>query len=227
MLKIGHLLPFTLQDFKGEISCIVYLAGCNFRCFYCHNPELVKPELIKELDLVSEEKFFKFLDEKKEKLSGVVITGGEPCLFPDLYDFIKKIKDKGFKVKLDTNGTNPELLEKLVGDNLLDYVAMDIKASWKNYKKIVGVKADIEKIKKSIEIIKKLPEYEFRTTVVEEIKDDFSEIAKIKGKRFILQQMRNEKTLKDYDKEPLGMEKLEEIKKELEEGFDEVKIVNV
>ena len=226
-MKIKNLLPLSLQDFPGEIACIVYIAGCNFRCFYCHNPELVNPEQIKKLKDISEEEFFSFLDEKKEKLTGVVITGGEPCLYDKLYGFIKKIKEKGYKVKLDTNGTNPELLKKLIDGNLLDYIAMDIKASWKNYGKIVGVKADIEKIKKSIEIIKKLPEYEFRTTVVPEIVEDFEEISEIGGKRFVLQQLRKEKMLKEYKGEPVKLEKMREIKKILEKGFDEVKIVNI
>ena len=214
-LKIGHVLPLTLQDFKGEIACIVYISGCNFRCFYCHNPELVDIEKIKQLKGIREEEFFSFLDKRKDKLTGVVITGGEPTIYSELYDFIKKIKEKNYKVKLDTNGTNPELLQKLIDENLLDYIAMDIKASFNNYGKIVGKQIEVEKIKKSVEIVKKSKDYEFRTTVVFEILDDFEEISKIKGKRFILQQLRKGKMLKKYHKKPVSFEKLEEIKPDI------------
>lgn len=166
-MQLGGLQAVTLLDFPGKVACTVFTQACNFRCHYCHNPELVIPERFGEGKHLSEEEFFDFLTERKKFLEGVCITGGEPTLQHDLYDFIKKIKEMGFAVKLDTNGTNPELLAKLLSDSLVDYVAMDIKQCPDKYYDIVNVDVDIAKIKESVELLKNSQvNYEFRTTVM-------------------------------------------------------------
>lgn len=185
---IAGLQKTTFIDFPEKIACIVFTQGCNFRCGYCHNPELFEN---KEPTL-SVSAFFDFLNKRKGKLDGVVITGGEATLQKDLKEFIKQIKNIGFAVKLDTNGTNPEILKELVHENLLDYVAMDIKAPIEKYKNIVNVDFDTKKIKNSIDFILSCGiDYEFRTTVLKSqlSPEDFEEIGKlIKGaKRYYLQ----------------------------------------
>lgn len=160
--KIGGFQKTTFLDYPEKIACIVFTTGCNFRCGYCHNPELFKSEPVLTVPA-----FFDFLKSRKGKLDGVVITGGEPTLQNGLEDFIKEIKNLEFLVKLDTNGTNPKILEYLLNLNLLNYVAMDIKAPLDKYKKITNVDFDIQKIKDSINLIKNSEiDYEFRTTVV-------------------------------------------------------------
>lgn len=155
---IGGLQKTSLLDFPEKIAAIVFTMGCNFRCGYCHNPELINGE-------AKIEEVFEFLKTRQGKLDGVVITGGEPCLQKDLPEFIKQVKELGFAVKLDTNGSFPEMLEKVLPD--LDYVAMDIKAPLEKYSQIVNVDVDTSKIMKSIEILKNGGvDYEFRTTVV-------------------------------------------------------------
>lgn len=186
-MQIGGLQKSTLLDFPSKIACIVFTQGCNFRCGYCHNPELFKPK-----EPLSIGAFFDFLKTRVKKLDGVVITGGEPTLHADLPEFIKEIKKLSFDIKLDTNGTNPTMLEKLFEENLLDYVAMDIKAPFEKYNEIVCVDFDLEKIKKSIELVKNSKvEYEFRTTVLKNQlnEEDFKKIGEmIKGaKRYYLQ----------------------------------------
>lgn len=155
---IGGLQKTSLLDFPEKIAAIVFTMGCNFRCGYCHNPELINGE-------AKIEEVFEFLKTRQGKLDGVVITGGEPCLQKDLPEFIKQVKELGFAVKLDTNGSFPEMLEKVLPD--LDYVAMDIKAPLEKYSQIVNVDVDTLKILKSIEVLKNGGvDYEFRTTVV-------------------------------------------------------------
>ncbi|MDP2930763.1 MAG: anaerobic ribonucleoside-triphosphate reductase activating protein [bacterium] len=125
---IAGLQKTTLIDYPAKIACTVFLAGCNFRCPWCYSSELVLPEKIKKQSQISARDFFKFLKGKKGLLDGIVLCGGEPSLNKDLPVFIKKIKKMGFLVKLDTNGSNPEMLKRLIKQKLVDYVAMDIKA---------------------------------------------------------------------------------------------------
>ena len=167
MFKIGGFQKSTLIDYPGKIAAIVFTQGCNFRCGYCHNPELLD---LKSDSKLSVQYILDFLKTRKGKLDGVVITGGEPTMQAGLYEFIKSVKSLGFLVKLDTNGSNPETIKKLVSDSLIDYIAMDIKAPLEKYKSIVGVGIDTDKIKQSIEIIMNSGiEYEFRTTVVKSL----------------------------------------------------------
>lgn len=178
-MVIGALEKLTLIDYPGHLAAIIFTQGCNFRCRFCYNPMLVLPApagagennntgtkgLIQ--GLVPEEGLFEFLKSRQGKLEGVVITGGEPTLQPDLPDFIKKIKSQGFLVKLDTNGTNPKMLKNLISEQLVDYVAMDLKSDEKNYQRTVGVEVDWSKIKESVKIIINSGlSHEFRTTCV-------------------------------------------------------------
>ena len=150
-LLIGGLKKTSLLDYPDKISAIVFTQGCNFRCGYCHNPNLLKPN--QQEDIYSVDVFFDFLKKRVGKLDGVVITGGEPTLQKDLIPFVEHIKSLGFLVKLDTNGSNPQVLEELLNNKLIDYVAMDIKAPLEKYSQVVGVDIDIEKVQKSINLL--------------------------------------------------------------------------
>ena len=180
MLLCG-LQKTTLLDFPGHVACTIFTGGCNFRCPYCQNSELVlDPAAFPKL---SEEEVMTFLKRRKGILEGVCITGGEPTLQPDLPEFIRKIRELGYLVKLDTNGYRPEVLQSLLEEGLLDYVAMDVKASREKYERTVGVPSvDLSRLDRSISLLMgqdKIP-YEFRTTVVKGLHDlaDFEEIGK-------------------------------------------------
>lgn len=180
-MKIAGLQKTTLLDFPTKVACIVFLHGCNFRCPFCHNANLVTEKELNPIT-ITEEEFFHFLSKRKGLLDGVCISGGEPTIYQEeLITFIRKIKDLDFLVKLDTNGTNPELLQKLLKDSFIDYIAMDIKNSKENYLKTIGLtKLELDKIENSIKLIKNSSiDYEFRTTVVNPLhtKDDFRNIA--------------------------------------------------
>jgi pyruvate formate lyase activating enzyme len=229
-MKIGGYQKLTLIDYPGVIATTVFTVGCSFRCPFCHNPELVlSSQFVVHSNL--EKEFFEFLQKRKGKLEGVCITGGEPTIQPDIVDFIKKIKALGFLVKLDTNGTRPDILKKLLDMKLLDFIAMDIKNQLKNYDKTVGVKTDKKRIKLSVELImnNKVP-YEFRTTAVPGIhkEEDFLEIAKwLKGaKTYYLQEYR-EKVILDprLKKKTKGKTlDLKKIKKSIEKNFKKIGI---
>ena len=187
-MKIGGFQRFSLIDYPGKISAIIFTQGCNFRCPYCHNPELIDPKLF--TSAIDEDLILSFLRKRVGKLDGVVITGGEPLLQHDLIEFIKKVKEMGYLIKLDTNGSYPEKLERLL--DLIDYIAMDIKAPLEKYRNVVRTDVCTEKIMESITIILNGDiDYEFRTTVVKALltEDDLICIAKlIRGaKRYVLQ----------------------------------------
>ena len=169
----------TLLDYPGHVAATIFTGGCNFRCPFCHNADLlVKPDTASP---ISEDEILAFLQKRKNVLSGVCITGGEPTLQSDLQDFIMKVRTLGYKIKLDTNGYRPDVITSLLNANLLDYIAMDIKSGFSNYAKVSGVSnLDINKIKESISIIETSGiDYEFRTTVVGELhsEQDFLEIS--------------------------------------------------
>lgn len=185
---IGGVQKTSLLDYPDKISAIVFTQGCNFKCGYCHNPQLLKSKN----DIYDIDVFFDFLKRRQGKLDGVVITGGEATLQPDLKQFIQRVKELGFLVKLDTNGTSPTTIENLTKENLIDYVAMDIKAPLKKYQLITNSQVDTNKIKESINLILNSNiEYEFRTTVlpVQLQINDFEEIGKLinGAKRYYLQ----------------------------------------
>lgn len=157
----------TLLDYPQKIAAIVFTSGCNLRCSFCYNPTLVLPALIKKSQRLKEKEIFDFFKKRKKYLDGVVITGGEPTSQKDLVVFCQKIKKLGYLIKLDTNGSRPEVLQELIAQKLVDYLAMDIKGPLAKYEKICRVKVNPEAIKKSIELIKNsgLP-YEFRSTLI-------------------------------------------------------------
>lgn len=166
-MKLAGLQKLSLLDFPGKLCATVFTWGCSLRCPFCHNASLVTYKAEQEL---SEDEFFAFLASRKGLLDGVCVSGGEPTLQPDLEQFIGKIKALGFAVKLDTNGTNPALLQKLIDGGLIDYAAMDIKNSREKYPLTTGIESfDTADIEKSIDILMrgKIP-YEFRTTLVRE-----------------------------------------------------------
>lgn len=198
MINIGGLQKLTLLDFPEKISCIIFLQGCNFNCEFCHNQSLIH----NENDILNEEDIFNFLKSRKNILDGVCISGGEPTIYKDLPTFIKNIKDMGFSVKLDTNGTNPNMIKFLIDNNLIDYIAMDIKNSPSKYNTTSNCHVDFSKIKKSINIIlENKINYEFRTTIMMEKHElnDFIEISKlIQGaNKYFLQKFKNTPELKD------------------------------
>jgi len=164
-MKIGGLQKVSLIDYPGRISAIVFTQGCNFRCPYCHNPELVDPAQYGPI--LSEEEVISFLEKRRGKLDAVTVTGGEPTLQPDLDRFLQTIKGMGYLTKIDTNGSNPDVLERLIRGRLVDYLAMDVKGPLKKYERIANVKVKTAKIRRSIELITASGiEHEFRTTVV-------------------------------------------------------------
>ncbi len=197
---IGGIQKTSLLDFPDKISAIVFTQGCNFNCGYCHNPDLLN---LKK-DIYSTDVFFEFLEKRKGKLDGVVITGGEATLQHDLIPFINEVKSRGFLVKLDTNGYKPDVLEQTL--KLVDYVAMDIKAPLEKYSEITNTPIETKKIEESIKLLQNsnVP-YEFRTTVIKSqlSYDDFKKIGElIKGtQHYFLQKFEaktaiNDETLK-------------------------------
>jgi pyruvate formate lyase activating enzyme len=228
-MKIGGLQKVSLIDYPGQISSIIFLQGCNFKCPYCHNPELVDAKLfglcLPEKDVLG------FLKTRVGKIDAVTITGGEPSIQNGLMPFIKSIKKMGFAVKLDSNGSAPEVIQNLLNEKLLNFIAMDIKAPLEKYENIAQVQLEINSIKESIRIILKAKiEHEFRTTVVQSLltEDDVLKIAKLisGARRYTLQQFVPSKTLdKKYLKEkPLSADVLEKLRKHLEKEIPIVKV---
>lgn len=171
-MKITGLQKMTLLDFPGKVACTVFLGGCNFRCPFCHNSQMLDGSAEKFME---EEEFFSFLQKRQGLLDGVCVTGGEPTLQPGLPAFLEKIRGLGYKVKLDTNGYRPEVLKAVVEQGLVDYVAMDIKNGPQEYAQTAGVALDMEKIQESILYLVSDPvDYEFRTTVVEPLHSEQS-----------------------------------------------------
>ncbi|MBE5833029.1 MAG: anaerobic ribonucleoside-triphosphate reductase activating protein [Butyrivibrio sp.] len=199
-MNIHGLQKMTLLDYPGIVAATVFLGGCDYRCPYCHNFELVDGTAS---PIMSDQELFLFLEKRKNLLDGVVITGGEPCLRPDLPQLVKAIKDMGYKVKLDTNGNHPDVLRKLLEAGLVDYVAMDIKNSLPKYGMTIGVPGfDTKDVQESAAILLDgSTDYEFRTTVVHEFHElnDFELIGQwIEGaKAYYLQQYTVRDTVPD------------------------------
>lgn len=231
-MKIGGFQKYSLIDYPGKVCAIVFTVGCDFRCPFCHNSELVigKPKKI-PLEII-----FDYLEKNNNLLDAVEITGGEPTLQSDLKTFVKKIKELGLLVKIDTNGTRSSIIKELIDGKLVDYIAMDVKAplEFEKYNKVVGnvlTEELFENVKKTIEIImgSKI-DYEFRTTVVPALHSDEDMISiarSIKGaKRYVLQQFipRNALDPSFLKLKPLSKEKLGELKKKCEEFVEKVEI---
>jgi pyruvate formate lyase activating enzyme len=223
-MKIGGMQKLSLVDFPGKLSSIIWTIGCNFRCPFCYNSDLV----FEKAQEMPEQEVLDYLKKRKEMLDAVVITGGEPLLQEDIFDFLKKIRGMDYKIKIDSNGSMPETLEQLIDERLVDYVALDIKAPPEKYEKLIGIHFDPKKIEQSINLLRENEsrgniDYEFRTTFVPKLltKQDIFDIAKwISGsKRYYLQQFQV--------KHPLlspAMEKVEPYKTEfLQEVITEIK----
>lgn len=168
-MTISGMQKLTLLDYPGKTACLIFTQGCNFRCPFCHNKDLLNESF--EDEIIEEDEVFSYLNKRKGVIDGICISGGEPLLQKDIESFITKVKEMGFKVKLDTNGTSPSKLKRLLDKNLLDYVAMDIKNNFLNYDKTSGIQMlNVENIKRSIDILEHSNiEYEFRTTIVKEL----------------------------------------------------------
>ena len=165
-MKIGGLSKFSLSDFPGKVAAAVFTQGCNFRCPYCHNGSLLSTDVF-EFCLIPEEEFFEFLQSRNKHLDGIVVSGGEPTIQADLPEFLARIKSEGFLVKLDTNGSQPQVLREVLQSKLVDFVAMDVKASLAIYDRLTGVRTPISQILESIELIARSKvAHQFRTTVV-------------------------------------------------------------
>lgn len=191
-MKIAGMQKNSFVDYPGKICAVVFTPGCNMDCFYCHNRDLI--EGVHE-SITTVEEVLSFLEKRKGFLEGVVVSGGEPTLQKGLLPFFVELKRMGYSIKLDTNGTNPDVIEELLGTKLVDYIAMDFKAPYEKYSKICGREVDLHNIKKSMKLLMNSGvDYEFRTTLAPGLdKKDIVEMAKeISGARlYVLQKCRN------------------------------------
>jgi len=231
-MKICGLQKVTTIDYPGEIACIIFLHGCNFRCGFCYNPDLV---IVESSGTYSEEGVLNFLRNRIGKLDAVCITGGEPLMTLD-FDFVRKIREMGYKIKIDTNGSFPSSLKEMIDLGLVDYIAMDIKACSENYSKVAGVDVDVSKICESIKLIHDFGNYEFRTTFVPRFHDVeklkkmgkwLNELCGAKPKRFFLQGFKSGQKMIDSDFEndsDVREEDLENVKKGIEKYFESIEV---
>jgi len=221
-MNIGGIQKFSLIDYPEKIAALLFTQGCNFRCPFCHNPELVLPE--KFGPLIREEDIFAWLQKRRGQLEGIVVTGGEPTLHSDLPEFMAKIKALGFSLKLDTNGSNPQMLGKLINSGLVDFVAMDVKAPLNKYSTLCGTGCDLLAIKESIElIISSGLKHQFRTTLVRPLLeyDDVAEIMElIRGsKSFRIQKFVNSGKVLDpslLSRNQFSLDQFDELQKTIE-----------
>ncbi len=195
-MKVTGIQKLTLLDYPGVVACTEFTAGCNFRCPFCHNAMLVLPEQIDD-ECLTDDEVFGFLKKRRGVLDGVAVTGGEPLLHADMPEFLARVKELGYKIKLDTNGSNPELLSEIVKNKLVDRVAMDIKNAPEEYARTIGLKSfDIAPVERSKEMLLRGDiDYEFRTTVVKGIHTKESLIGAAKwiegAKEYYLQQFKD------------------------------------
>ena len=232
MLNYGVVMTFagfqklTLLDFPGKTACTVFTSGCNFRCPFCHNAEIAFSEPPDPAHDFSEDEIIEYLEGRKGKIDGVCITGGEPLLHGDIAKFCARVREKGFLVKIDTNGSVFGTLETLVENRLCDYVAMDIKNVPDKYALSAGCAIATENVKRSVELLKQgKVDYEFRTTVVRELnaKEDFKEIAKwlCGAKRYFLQKFKDSDCVPRHDFSAYSDAEMREIAEILRaEGLD-------
>jgi len=206
----------TLLNYPDKVACTIFTKGCNFKCPFCHNSSLIS--LDKENDKYKE--VISYLNKRKGILDGVCITGGEPLIHKSTKELIKEIKSMGFLVKLDTNGSNPVMLKELIDENLIDYVAMDIKNTFDKYEMTIGCKTNIDNIKNSIDIIESSNiDYEFRTTIVKELHtfDDIKGIVNMidKKSKYYIQNFRNSDGVLNKNLNGFTKEELENLQKEI------------
>ena len=206
----------TLLNYPDKVACTIFTKGCNFKCPFCHNSSLIS--LDKENDKYKE--VISYLNKRKGILDGVCITGGEPLIHKSIKDLIKEIKEMGFLVKLDTNGSNPSMLKELIDEKLIDYVAMDIKNTFDKYEMTIGCKTNIDNIKMSIDVIESSNiDYEFRTTIVKELHtfDDIKSIVNMldKKSKYYIQNFRNSDGVLNKKLNGFKIEELENLQKEI------------
>ena len=231
---IAGLQKLSLVDYPGVVCAVIFTQGCNFRCGYCQNPDLIPSLSSQPQSVCDEQEVFSFLNKRKGMIEGLVITGGEPTLQKDLLDFIRKVKELGLKVKLDTNGANPDLLEKLLKEDIIDYAAVDIKTSSSKYVLVSDDEGVAARLTRTIHLLMlaQIP-YEFRTTCVPGVVDaqDFEEIGEIvKGAAcYYLQQFRADITLdkKFQTVKPYLPEEIEKFKDILSKYVQRVEIRGV
>ena len=238
---IGGFQKFTLLDYPGKIAAVVFTMGCNFRCPFCHNPEIVDPKKINYGKKIKTEEILEFLSSRKNDLDGVCITGGEPTLQPGLAEFVKKIKDLGFLVKIDTNASHPKIVEDLSEKKMVDYWAVDLKTSPEKYKILTRKYNVAENISASIDLITKSDaEMELRTTVAPGVVgvDDFDEMIKWINKinpktfsklyRYAVQDFKPEVTLnEEFEKvKPYSKEELDSIVEKIKEHCGNVVVLD-
>ncbi len=226
-MKICGLNKTTLLDYPQKVAATVFVGGCNFCCPFCHNGDLVLHS--GELQSYTEDEILGFLKKRNNVLEGVCITGGEPTIYPDLPEFIGKVKKLEYLVKLDTNGSNPLMLKRLLEDNLLDYVAMDIKTSLEHYDMVCGKAVDKQAVTESVTILlNSSVEYEFRTTLVKELhgKKDIQKIGEwiCGAKQYYLQNYQHTDKNIQTGFHPMEKEELECYRKMLSENIKNVYI---
>lgn len=223
-MQISGFEKLTLTDFPNNLACIIFTQGCNFSCPFCQNSDLIKINN----GLIDLNTIYDYLEKRKNVLDGIVISGGEPTVQKDLKQFIQRLKQYNLKIKLDTNGSNYDLLKDLIESNLIDYVAMDIKNEFESYNKICGKIINIENIKKSIELLKKSNiDYEFRTTIIKE----FHDIEKIKkickyigNSKYFLQNFQDNPCVLDKNLTGFSESELKEIQKNISKEFPNAKV---
>ena len=225
MIYIEGLQKVTLLDYPKKVACTVFTKGCNFNCSFCQNSSLIKCDKGK----ISEEEVLEYINKRKNILDGVVVTGGEPLVQKDIKEFIKKVKDLGLLVKLDTNGSNPKVLKELINEKLVDYVAMDIKNIFLKYKITIGKNTTLKNIEESIKILKESSiEYEFRTTIVKELHtiDDIRKICEFIGKKskYYLQNFEDSEDVINHNLHGFTYEELVLINDNLKENFPNMEI---
>lgn len=227
-MLIGGLQKTTLLDYPNKVAATIFTIGCNFRCSFCHNADIVKGIS----RVIPAYRILLFLKKRKKLLDAVCLTGGEPTIQRSLISFIKKIKELGYLVKLDTNGARPDLIERLIADKLIDYAAMDIKAVWEDYPKVTCRLFDLEAIKKSATILLRGGvDYEFRSTVLPVLhsEDYIVKMAEqIKGaKKYYLQPFKSEKKLVNDNfvgEKTYSRKQLNEIVQRIKDWFEECEV---
>lgn len=223
---ISGFQKLTLLDYPNKLASIVFTQGCNFKCAYCQNSDLLS---IKTEGLIDEKEIFDYLKKRKKVLDGVVITGGEPTIQPNLTLFIQRVKDLGLKVKLDTNGSNPEIIKKLLKEDLVDYIAMDIKTDFDKYEDIIKINWNMDNIKKSIKLIKESTiEHEFRTTINknDHTIEDLRRICEYLGpdENYFIQNFEQSDYVLDKSLKSFSKDELIRIEKKLKKEFPNVKV---